>query len=87
MLVAAIPESNIEVGGPEGLQVLQRIEKTFERISVTWTPAEAHESFEIVRRRLFREVQDEGAWDTTCAAFARLYRNNPGDFPMECRSL
>lgn len=87
LLVTAIPESNIEVGGPEGLQVLQRIEKTFERISVTWTPAEAHESFEIVRRRLFGELQDEGARDTTCAAFARLYRNNPGDFPVECREV
>jgi len=85
VLVAAIPESNIEVGGPEGLQVLQRVEKTFERISITWTPAEAYESFEIVRRRLFSEVQDEGARATTCSAFARLYRNNPGDFPVECR--
>ncbi|NVM22696.1 MAG: ATP-binding protein, partial [Desulfobacterales bacterium] len=87
LLVAAIPESNIEVGGPEGLQVLQRVEKTFERISITWTPAEAYESFEIVRRRLFGYVQDEGAKETTCSAFARLYRNNPGDFPVECREV
>lgn len=87
VLVAAIPESNIEVGGPEGLQVLQRVEKTFERISITWTPAEAYESFEIVRRRLFREIQDEGARETTCAAFSRLYRDNPSDFPVECREV
>lgn len=86
-LVAAIPESNIEVGGPEGLQVLQRVEKTFERISITWTPAEAYESFEIVRRRLFGEVQEEASKDTTCAAFARLYQNNPSDFPVECREV
>ncbi len=87
VLVAAIPESNIEVGGPEGLQVLQRVEKTFERISITWTPAEAYESFEIVRRRLFSEIQDEGARESTCAAFSRLYRSNSNDFPIECREV
>jgi predicted AAA+ superfamily ATPase len=87
VLVAAVPESNIEVGGPEGLQVLQRVEKTFERISITWTPAEAYESFEIVRRRLFAEATDEHACGATCSAFARLYRNNPSDFPPECREV
>lgn len=87
VLVAAIPESNVEVGGPEGLQVLQRVEKTFERISITWTPAEAYESFEIVRRRLFGEVQDEKSREETCAAFSRLYRHNPNDFPVECREV
>lgn len=87
VLVCAIPESAIEVGGPEGIQVLQRVEKTFERISITWTPAEAYESFEIVRRRLFGEIQDEGDRDATCAAFAHLYRSNPSDFPIECREV
>jgi len=87
VLVAAIPASNIEVGGPEGMQVLQKVEKTFERISITWTPAEAYESFEIVRRRLFGEIQDEGARAATCAAFSRLYRHNSSDFPVECREV
>lgn len=46
---------------------------------------DAHESFEVVRRRLFTEVQDAGARDATCYAFARLYQENRTDFPAECR--
>lgn len=91
LLVAAIPESKpesrIEVGGPDGLQILQRVEKTFERISTTWTPAEAHESFEIVRRRLFEEISAEGTRDAVCSEFAQLYRRNTNDFPVECREV
>ena len=87
VLVAAIPESNIEVGGPSGMEVLQRIENTFGRLEAVWKPVDAHESFEVVRRRLFSEVQDASARDATCAAFARLYRDNRSDFPVECREV
>jgi len=39
----------------------------------------------VVRRRLFGVVGDEGARDETVAAFGRFYRENPTDFPAECR--
>jgi uncharacterized protein len=76
VLVAAIPESNIEIGGPSGVEVLHRIENTFGRLEAVWRPVDAHESFEVVRRCLFTEVQDQDGRGATCGAFARLYRDN-----------
>jgi hypothetical protein len=67
--------------------VLSRIENTFGRLEAVWTPVVAHESFEVVRRRLFGEIRDEAGRDATCTAFSRLYRQNPNDFPIECREV
>lgn len=87
VLVAAIPESAMEIGGPDGEEVLRRLEHIFGRLEAVWKPVEAHESFEVVRRRLFSEIVDEVARDETCRTFATLYRNNLSDFPVECREL
>lgn len=85
MLIASIPESDLEAGGPEGRHVLNRVEKVFGRIQEVWQPVEVHESFEIVRRRLFDAVSDEAARDAVVAAFGDLYRQNVGDFPLDAR--
>lgn len=85
LVVASIPESDIEIGGEGGKAALERIENTFGRVEAIWKPVGAMESFEIVRRRLFTPVKDEAACDEVCRAFSRLYDENPTDFPQECR--
>jgi len=85
IVVAAIPESDIEIGGEGGKFALDRIENIFGRLEAIWKPVGALEGFEIVRRRLFATVQDPAARDETCRAFSRLYDENPADFPQECR--
>ncbi len=85
LLVASIPESRIELGDSAGEEVARKIENTFGRLETVWQPVAAGESFEVVRRRLFGVTGDEGARDETVAAFGRLYRENPTDFPAECR--
>lgn len=84
LVVAAIPQSDMEVGGTAGYDVLRRIEHTFGRIETPWTPVEATESFEVVRRRLFEQVDPDGCAQAV-AAFSRLYRDNAADFPVEVR--
>ena len=84
-LVASIPESDIEIGGEGGQAALERIGHTFSRLEDIWRPVGAREGFEIVRRRLFSPVKDEGARDTVCREFLQLYGENPSDFPAECR--
>jgi predicted AAA+ superfamily ATPase len=54
-------------------------------LSRPWQPIGALEAFEVVRRRLFQDLQDEGARDEACEAFGRAYRMSPNDFPTECR--
>ncbi len=85
IVVASIPESDIEIGGEGGKFALDRIENIFGRLEAIWKPVGALEGFEIVRRRLFATVQDATARDETCRAFSRLYDENPADFPQECR--
>ena len=84
-LVASIPESDIEIGGEGGQAALERIGHTFSRLEDVWRPVGAREGFEIVRRRLFSPVKNEGARDTVCREFLQLYGENPSDFPAECR--
>ena len=45
------------------------------------------ETFEIVRRRLFQPLDEDGekARDATIQAFSKMYRDNASDFPPEAR--
>jgi predicted AAA+ superfamily ATPase len=86
LVVASIPESNIEIGGEAGLETLRRLEHTFGRMEAIWKPVGAQEGFEIVRRRLFTPARDEAARDAACREFARMYASaDAADFPPECR--
>lgn len=87
MVVASLPESEIEVGGDAGQQVLTQIEHTFGRMESIWKPVAANESFEVVRRRLFLPCQDEAARDAICSAFSEMYRNHGSDFPVEAKDI
>ena len=87
LLVATIPASQIEVGGEGGQAALQRLENLFGRVEANWRTASTEESFEIVRRRLFKPIPAGAArWrEKVVAAFAELYRTNTGEFPAGCR--
>lgn len=83
LVLASVPESEIEIGGREGQAVLPILEQTFGRLETLWKPVGANEGFEIVRRRLFDEIRHERARDETVNAFSRLYSSSPGVFPPE----
>ena len=88
LLVASLPQSEIEVGGEGGAQALTRLENTFGRLEFNWRPANAEESYEIVRRRLFESITDPQLFadrDAVVRSFGSLYRQNPAEFPNECR--
>ena len=62
MLVVSIPASetgakgnDIEVGGQNGQEALQRLQNIVRRKADQWRPSTRDESFEIVRKRLFEE--------------------------------
>ncbi|MCY3785681.1 MAG: Swt1 family HEPN domain-containing protein [bacterium] len=86
LLVATIPASQIEVGGEGGQAALTRLENLFGRVEANWRTASTEESFEIVRRRLFKPLSAAAARrrEAVAAAFAELYRANSGEFPSEC---
>lgn len=83
LLVASLPASQIEVGGEGGQEALARLKQTFSRVESSWRPASQEESYEIVRRRLFKEIPGDKFHhrDNTLKQFAKLYRENADDFP------
>ena len=87
LVVAAIPESDIEIGGDAGKVALETIEHTFGRMESIWKPVAANEGFEVVRRRLFLDCRDTDRRDAVCNRFSRMYYENQGDFPTEARSV
>lgn len=86
LLVASLPASQIEVGGEGGHEALNRLKQTFSRVESSWRPASQEESYEIVRRRLFKEIPGDKFHhrDNTLKQYAKLYRENPNDFPQGC---
>jgi len=86
LLVASLPASQIEVGGEGGQEALARLKQTFSRVESSWRPASQEESYEIVRRRLFKEIPGDRFHhrDNTLKQFAKLYRENSNEFPLGC---
>lgn len=86
LLVASLPASQIEVGGEGGQEALARLKQTFSRVESSWRPASQEESYEIVRRRLFKDIPGDKFHhkDNTLKQFAKLYRESANDFPSGC---
>ena len=76
-----------EVGGVRGRMALAVLRNVVSRGATAWRPANAEESFEIVRRRLFQPLPEPNyaSRDNTARAFCDLYRSNHQEFPPECR--
>lgn len=87
LVVASIPESDIEIGGTAGQKVLETIEHTFGRMEAIWKPVAANEGFEVVRRRLFLKCKDPEARERVCEAFSQMYQDNDKDFPLEAKEV
>ncbi len=87
LVVASIPESDIEIGGDAGKIALETIEHTFGRMESIWKPVAAKEGFEVVRRRLFLDCKDPHNRDAVCTKFSQMYSENQSDFPLESREV
>lgn len=87
LVVASIPESDIEIGGEAGKVALETIEHTFGRMESIWKPVAANEGFEVVRRRLFLDCKNPAGRELVCKAFSKMYRENSDDFPIEAREV
>ena len=83
ILLASLPESEVEAGSQRGVAALRALEKTFGRVQALWKPVATEEAFEIVRRRLFEPVRDEQAREAVCRAFADAYLAEGAKLPGE----
>lgn len=83
ILLASLPESEVEAGSQRGAAALRALEKTLGRVQALWKPVATEEAFEIVRRRLFDEVRDVTGRETVCRAFADAYIAEGTKLPSE----
>jgi predicted AAA+ superfamily ATPase len=83
IMLASLPESDVEAGSGKGVTALRALEKYFGRVQALWKTVSVEESFEIVRRRLFETVKDEANRDAVCRAFAATYVAEGTKFPVE----
>jgi predicted AAA+ superfamily ATPase len=86
LLLASLPESDLEIGGTNGQRTLNSLEKYFARVESVWKPVATEEAFEIVRRRLFDSVGDTSDLDAVCQQFAEMYRQGGNKFPTETQN-
>jgi predicted AAA+ superfamily ATPase len=83
LLLASLPESDKEAGSRRGIEALRTLEHYFARVQALWKPVATEEAFEIVRRRLFNNINDKLAAETVCRAYADFYIANGSDLPHE----
>lgn len=83
IVLASLPESDVEAGSQRGVASLRALEKTFGRVQALWKPVATEEAFEIVRRRLFEPVRDVQTRDAVCRAFADAYVTEGAKLPAE----
>ena len=83
VVLASLPESEVEAGGDRGEAALKALEKTFGRVQALWKPVATEEAFEIVRRRLFEQIDDGKTRDAVCRAFADAYVAEGAKLPSE----
>lgn len=83
VLLASLPESVKEAGSQRGEKALASLSHYFGRIQALWKPVATEEAFEIVRRRLFSNINDKLAMEPACRAFADYYIAHRDDFPQE----
>ena len=81
--------SDLEIGGANGRAALDRLQNAVGRIAYQWRPASSRESFEIVRRRLFRDPDADARTQigATAHRFVEFYREHSGEFPSETREV
>ena len=83
VLLASLPESDKEAGSQRGVKAVASLSHFFGRVQALWKPVATDEAFEIVRRRLFANIDNKLAAESVCRAFADFYIANRDDFPQE----
>jgi predicted AAA+ superfamily ATPase len=74
-----------EIGGTPGLEALRSLRSVIHRVETPWQPATVEESYEIVRRRIFKPLTAEGIGgrNLVVAKFVDFYLRNANMLPSE----
>lgn len=84
-MIDAPIENEHEIGGTAGLEALRHLRSVIHRLETAWQPASSEESFEIVRRRIFKPFgnAETASRDLVVGKFLEHYRTHATDLPNE----
>lgn len=82
ILLASLPEAAPELGDA-GIAVESTVQSHFSRLHAIWKPVGIEESFEIVRRRLFKSVESDEVARKVCQEFMNTYGAHKADLPPD----
>jgi len=82
-LICTLPSS--APYGEEGERALSELQQIFGRLETIYTPVEGIEIYEIVRKRLFDDLGDEGIRKKVAQNYFELYKKLGADVPQEVK--
>ena len=89
VVLISVPANRDEIGGSDGEIACSGIKNVITRIAKQWKAASNPETFEIVRRRLFKPItnKDDGtSRDAVIRSYCDMYSLEKADFPEETRT-
>lgn len=86
-LVITLPMSILERYDEEAERTLQQLQNISARVEAVYTPVEGVEIYEIIRKRLFEDIEDEKIRKKVAQEYYDLYHKLGTDVPSEVRDL
>lgn len=88
VLIATLPASKSEMANSElGQKVLDALHDRIVRIGTGVKPVDDEEVYEVIRRRLFDQINDEQVVDLVAKRYKDMYHNRRTDLPERCDKL
>ena len=88
VLIATLPASATEVSDSQvGQMVLDALQTRIVRVGSSVKPVDDEEIFEVVRRRLFEQINDTGKVDIVARRYKDMYHNRYHDLPEYCDKM
>lgn len=88
VLIATLPASKSEVANSEiGEEILRSLQERIVRIGANQKPVDDEEVYEVVRRRLFEQINDEQVIDLVAKRYKDMYHNRRTDLPDYCDKM
>ena len=85
VLIVTLPASATEVADSAiGTGILQTLEHRLTRIATAIKPVDDMDVYEVVRRRLFKPIDNTDAMRLAVRRYKEMYHNRRGDLPQYC---
>jgi len=87
LMIATLPQSELEDFGEVEELNLQKLEHVFDRLKTIATPVAGDEVYSIIRRRLFEPVKDEPAVRSIAQSYMETYQENLSELPAKAKDI